>query len=54
MYELVNEDGINCARTSVFQKDGRAWAIVVSWNEGVDGLPDERAFHEAIDSSLDE
>jgi hypothetical protein len=52
MYELSSENGVHCARINVFQEDGQAWAIVVSWKKGVDGLPDERAFHDAIDASI--
>jgi ribosomal protein S18 acetylase RimI-like enzyme len=54
MTELTNENGINCAHLNVFQEDGETWAIVISWKKGVDGLPDERAFHEAIESSVRE
>jgi ribosomal protein S18 acetylase RimI-like enzyme len=54
MLELKNEHGIDCARLHVFQEDGQAWAIVVSWRPGGDGIPDERAFHEAIESSVEE
>jgi ribosomal protein S18 acetylase RimI-like enzyme len=54
MTELTNENGITCARINVFEEDGKAWAIVVSWKKGVDGLPDERAFREAIESSVGE
>jgi ribosomal protein S18 acetylase RimI-like enzyme len=54
MFELANEHGIDCARLHVFQEDGQAWAIVVSWRRGGDGIPDERAFHEAIESSVEE
>jgi len=54
MTELTNENGINCARLNVFQEDGEVWAIAVSWEKGVNGLPDERAFHKAIESSVGE
>jgi GNAT superfamily N-acetyltransferase len=54
MYELTTENGIHCASVKVFQRDGQAWAVVVSWKKGVDGLPAERAFHEAIESSIKE
>jgi ribosomal protein S18 acetylase RimI-like enzyme len=54
MIELTDANGIACARFIVFQRGDRAWAIVVSWKEGVEGLPDERAFHEAIESSVAE
>jgi ribosomal protein S18 acetylase RimI-like enzyme len=54
MNELANENGINCVRLNVFQKHREAWAVVVAWKKGVDGLPDERAFHEAMKSSIKE
>jgi ribosomal protein S18 acetylase RimI-like enzyme len=54
MIELKNESGVDCARLSVFQRDGEAWAIAVSWKKGVGGLPDEHAFREAIESSVSE
>jgi hypothetical protein len=54
MYQLTNENGIECVRLNVFQEDGQAWAIAVFWRRCVDGLPDERAFHEAIQSSVEE
>jgi hypothetical protein len=54
MTELKNDNGINCARIIVIQEDGEAWAIVISWKKGVDGVPDKRAFHEAIESSVRE
>jgi ribosomal protein S18 acetylase RimI-like enzyme len=54
MYELTNKRGIGCVRVHVLQEDGQAWAIVVSWKKGVDGLPDEGAFNEAIESSIAE
>ena len=52
MNETTNEDGVVCARVNNFPQDGEAWAIAVSWKEGVDGLPDARAWNEAIDSNL--
>ena len=54
MYELKNESGVQCTRIKIIEQDGRAWAVAVSWNKGVDGLPDERAFDEAIESSIKE
>jgi GNAT superfamily N-acetyltransferase len=33
------------------KEDGEAWAIAVSWKKGVDGLPDTRAWNEAIESN---
>ncbi|HOD65523.1 MAG TPA: GNAT family N-acetyltransferase [candidate division Zixibacteria bacterium] len=54
MISLTNEDGITCASLMVLQEDREAWAIVVSWKKGVDGLPDRRAFHEALESSIGE
>jgi ribosomal protein S18 acetylase RimI-like enzyme len=54
MTELTDAHGIACARLHVFQEDGKAWALFVSWKEGVEGLPDERTFHEAIKSSVAE
>ena len=54
MYELTNENGTHCASISVFEEDGRAWAMAVSWKKGVDGLPDEGAFRQAIESSVKE
>lgn len=54
MTELTNENGITCARLNVFQEDGNAWVIAVFWKKGVDGLPGEHAFHEAIESSVGE
>ncbi|SYZ72239.1 hypothetical protein TRIP_C20354 [Candidatus Zixiibacteriota bacterium] len=54
MINLTNENGINCASLIVFQEDRAGWAIVVSWKKGVDGLPDERSFHEALESSIAE
>ncbi|HUX40238.1 MAG TPA: GNAT family N-acetyltransferase [Rectinemataceae bacterium] len=54
MNELINEDGSVCASIPFFQEDGRVWALRVVWNEGVDGLPEARAWNEAIESSLAE
>lgn len=54
MTELKNENGIDCARLIVIQEDGETWAIVVSWKKEVDGVPDRRAFNEAIESSIRE
>ncbi len=52
MNDLTNEQGAVCARIHVLPEDGEAWAIAVSWKEGVGGLPDRGAWNEAIDSSL--
>jgi ribosomal protein S18 acetylase RimI-like enzyme len=52
MIELVNEMRIVCVRIDSFPEDGEAWAVAVSWREGVDGLPDARAWNEAIESNL--
>jgi ribosomal protein S18 acetylase RimI-like enzyme len=54
MQELVNGNGINCGNVRVFQEDGKAWAMAVSWRRSVDGLPDEQAFHGAIEASIEE
>jgi ribosomal protein S18 acetylase RimI-like enzyme len=54
MTELKNENGINCARLIVIQEDRESWAIVISWKKGVVGVPDRRAFNEAIESSIEE
>ncbi len=54
MINLTNENGINCANLIVLQEDREAWAIVVSWKKGVDGLPDGRIFNEALESSVEE
>lgn len=54
MYELTNEDGTVCARIDTMQVENEAWAIVVSWKKGVDGLPDVQAWNEGIESSLAE
>ncbi len=54
MNELVNEDGAVCASISSFREDGKAWALRVVWTEGVDGLPEARAWNEAIGASLAE
>jgi ribosomal protein S18 acetylase RimI-like enzyme len=52
MNELTNENGIVCARIDVMPEDGDAWAIVVSWKKGIDGLPDVQAWNEGIESNL--
>ena len=52
MNELTNEHGIVCASIDIIQEDSKAWAIRVSWKSGVDGLPDARAWNEAIESNL--
>jgi ribosomal protein S18 acetylase RimI-like enzyme len=52
MNELTNETGTVCARINIFPEDSEAWAIVVSWKEGVDGVPDAQAWNEAIESSV--
>ncbi len=54
MNQLANEQGVVCVRLSVFQEDGEAWAIVVSWQKGVDGLPDRRPWNDAIEGSIAE
>ena len=54
MINLSDENGINCVSLIFFQEDREAWAIVVSWNKGVDSLPDRRTFHEALESSIEE
>ncbi|MEZ5360247.1 MAG: GNAT family N-acetyltransferase [Candidatus Zixiibacteriota bacterium] len=54
MTELKNENGITCVRLFVIQEDGEAWAVVVSWKKGVDGVPDSRAFNNAIESCIGE
>jgi len=54
MISLTNENGINCVSLIVFQEDREAWAVVVSWKKGVDGLPDTRSFNEALESSIEE
>ncbi|HUX38530.1 MAG TPA: GNAT family N-acetyltransferase [Rectinemataceae bacterium] len=54
MNELVNVDGAACASISCIQEDGMAWALRVVWNEGVVGLPEARAWNEAIESTLAE
>lgn len=53
MINLTNENGIDCVSLTPFQEDGESWAIVVSWRSGVDGLPEKRAFHEALESSIE-
>jgi ribosomal protein S18 acetylase RimI-like enzyme len=50
--ELTNELGIVCAGIDIIREDGKAWAILVSWKRGVDGLPDAQAWNEALTSSL--
>jgi ribosomal protein S18 acetylase RimI-like enzyme len=50
--ELTNENGIVCARIDILPEDGKAWAIVVSWKKGVDGLPDASAWNEAIEVNV--
>jgi ribosomal protein S18 acetylase RimI-like enzyme len=52
MNELTNENGILCAYVDIREEDGAAWAIVVSWKKGVNGLPDARAWNEAIETSI--
>ncbi|MFZ1947003.1 MAG: GNAT family N-acetyltransferase [bacterium] len=52
MTELKNEDGIVCASMDIIPEDGEAWAIVVSWKRGVDGVPDAEAWSEAMESTL--
>ncbi len=52
MNELRNEDGIVCVSTEIIPEDGEAWAIIVSWKRGVDGVPDAQDWSEAIESSL--
>jgi len=54
MYELKSENGTHCASIIVFEEDGRARAMAVSWEKGVDDLPDESAFRRAIESSVKE
>jgi ribosomal protein S18 acetylase RimI-like enzyme len=54
MNELTNAQGAVCARIDVLPEDGNAWAIVVSWREGADGLPDGNVWNKAIESSLAE
>jgi ribosomal protein S18 acetylase RimI-like enzyme len=54
MYELTKESGASCVRLDVLQEDGESWAIVVSWKRGVEGLPEECGFHDAIESSIEE
>jgi len=54
MHELTNEWGVVCARVDVFQEDGDAWAVAVSWKKDVDGLPGQSAWDEAIDASIAE
>jgi ribosomal protein S18 acetylase RimI-like enzyme len=54
MINLTNENGIDCASLFVIQEDRATWALVVSWKRGIDGLPDERTFHEALESSIEE
>jgi GNAT superfamily N-acetyltransferase len=50
--ELTNEHGSVCATMDIRQEDGESWAIVVSWRRDVDGLPDSRAWNEALESNL--
>jgi ribosomal protein S18 acetylase RimI-like enzyme len=52
--ELTNEHGIVCASIDIIQEDSKAWAIRVSWKQGVDGLPDTQVWNEAIESSLEQ
>ena len=52
MNELTNEHGIVCASIDIIQEDSKAWAIRVSWKRGVDGLPDAKAWNDAIESNL--
>jgi GNAT superfamily N-acetyltransferase len=52
LVELTNEHGIVCASIDIRQGDTESWAIVVSWKRGVDGLPDAKAWNEAMASSL--
>jgi GNAT superfamily N-acetyltransferase len=52
MIEIKNENGADCARIGIIQEDGKAWAILVSWKRGVDGLPDAQAWNDAIESNL--
>ncbi len=54
MDELVNEDGAVCVSIGIHQEDGRAWALRVVWKEGAEGLPQERAWNEAIETKLAE
>ncbi len=54
MINLTNENGINCVSLFVLQEDREACLIVVSWKKGVDGLPDARTFHEALESGIEE
>jgi ribosomal protein S18 acetylase RimI-like enzyme len=50
--KLTNECGIVCASIDIIQEDREAWAILVSWKRGVDGVPDAQAWNEAIESNL--
>ncbi|HOP08367.1 MAG TPA: GNAT family N-acetyltransferase [candidate division Zixibacteria bacterium] len=52
MTSLTNDNGIDCVSLTIHQEDNEAWAIVVSWKKGVDGLPRESAFCEAIESCI--
>jgi len=52
MNELTNEDGIVCVSIDIIPEDSEAWAILVSWKRGVDGIPDAQTWNEAIASNL--
>jgi len=50
--ELTNENGIVCVHIDIMQENSEAWAIVVSWKKGVDGLPDAQSWNEGIESNF--
>jgi GNAT superfamily N-acetyltransferase len=54
MYQLTCEQGIHCGSINVFPEDGQTWGLFVSWKKGVNGVPNERAFTEAIELSIKE
>lgn len=52
MSELTNESGIVCVKIDIIPEDGKAWALLVSWKKGVDGLPEAQAWNDAIESNI--
>jgi ribosomal protein S18 acetylase RimI-like enzyme len=54
MRKLTCENGTQCGAVNALCLDGQTWAIAVSWKKGVDGLPDEQTFNEAIETSIKE